>query len=162
MKNLRKAFANMATKYKPKCDPTPGKWNSCEPCKDCGKRAKYPESDTTPCCIITPPLVFQSEQNIFPYNISNEITINVNCQTRLYFTAYQTDGKINTGILFIQLNGSIDIQLDEGNPVAIDVNNGDTLRFILQYSGVVCWECYVYNETCNIQNTICLSNFCDS
>lgn len=158
MKNLSKKFAQLSAKYKPKCDPAPGKWNSCEPCKNCGKRAKYPESDTTPCCIITPPLIFVPEEREFPYIFSNTITINVNCPTRLYFTAYQTDGKIGEGTLYVQLNGYY--QLDDGNPVAIDVNNGDTLRFILQYSGFICWECYVYNETCNITNTICLSNFC--
>lgn len=158
MKNLAQKFAQLAAKYKPKCDQVPGKWNSCEPCKDCGKRAKFPESDGTPCCIITPPLIFQAQNQEFPFVYSNTITINVNCETQLWFTAYLTDGK--GGTLYVNLNSVTDYQLDEGNPVAIIVNNGDTLQFKLQYSGSNCWEAYVYNETCNIPNTICLSNFC--
>lgn len=154
----------MATKYKPKCDPTPGKWNSCEPCKDCGKRAKYPESGGTPtaCCIITPPLFFEFDKSNFPYFYSNTITINVNCPTRLFFTAYQVGGISGDSVLFITLNSVSDFQLDEGNPVGIDVINGDTLELKLQdlKNTLSCWDVYVYNETCNIANTICSINFC--
>lgn len=168
MKNLAQKFAQLAAKYKPNCDPAPGKWNSCEPCKNCGKRAKFPESGETPptpCCIITPPLVFEFEYDNRGVIYSNTITINVNCPTRLYFTAYQIVGNTNDSFLFIKYNGVSDNQLDEGNPVIIDVVNGDTLQFYLVNSpapsgAISCWECYVYNETCNIQNTLCLNNFC--
>lgn len=166
MKNLRKAFANMATKYKPKCDPIPGKWNSCEPCKNCGRRAKYPESGgepPIPCCIIDPPLVFNQDYLDNGVMFSTIITINVTCPTRLYFTAYQLDGVVGDQVLYITLNGISDTQLSEGNPTPIDVNNGDTLQFKLQVLGKGgCWECYVYNETCNIPNTICINPICVS
>lgn len=42
MKSITRYFQGLKM-VQPKCNPQPGHWNSCEPCKGCTKRAKFPD-----------------------------------------------------------------------------------------------------------------------
>jgi hypothetical protein len=54
MKNIKQSVTNLGEKYKPKCNPKKGEWNSCEPCTDCHRRMKFIDEEY-------PPLVFGYE-----------------------------------------------------------------------------------------------------
>lgn len=53
---IKQYFQSLKNPYKQPCNPQPGHWNSCEPCKTCSKKARFRVTDPTP-----PPTPFGSE-----------------------------------------------------------------------------------------------------
>lgn len=47
-KRLQQVVRDIGREKKIPCVPERGKWNSCEPCRDCNKRANIPPSGGTP------------------------------------------------------------------------------------------------------------------
>lgn len=166
MKNLSKKFAQLSAKYKPKCDATPGKWNSCEPCKNCGRRAKFPESDgtpPTPCCgLINPPLFWNDVTGRKQVYTSILTVPTLNCEVIGYFTPYLLIGNPNSYSLKIEINGS-QTAIQNGSPHQVYLNTGDTIRFELDGLGTpTCFEIYFYNETCNYPSQLVLASICSN
>lgn len=44
LKDIKRSVQNIGNKHKVPCDPIPGRWNSCEPCRNCNKKANTPPS----------------------------------------------------------------------------------------------------------------------
>jgi len=45
---IKEYFQGIQQRFQRPCNPQPGFWNSCEPCKGCTKRAKYPTDELPP------------------------------------------------------------------------------------------------------------------
>jgi hypothetical protein len=45
---IKQYFSGLKNPYKQPCNPQPGHWNSCEPCKTCGRKAKFPQGEPGP------------------------------------------------------------------------------------------------------------------
>lgn len=46
--NIKQYIRSLGNPYKKPCNPQPGFWNSCEPCKGCTKRGRFPEDEPGP------------------------------------------------------------------------------------------------------------------
>lgn len=165
MRSVKQAVKSLGQKYAQKCVSTPGKWNSCEPCKNCGRRARFPESGTpTPsCCGIPNPQIYFQPQSVTGGDLYTlPITINIDCQIEVCFTPYTTVGDFGWELL-IFVNSSPIATTNDGNPVCILLNDNDELVFGLLGSGTKdykCIEIYMDNITCNIANSIIAPSLC--
>ena len=147
----------MGNKYKPKCDPQPGKYNSCEPCKNCGKRANYGNQDQpTPCCgTLNPPLFWgnlSQNTSCFP-----PIIIDGNsCDVNLGITVYSISNVISLDFE-IYKNGSLESIINNGGSTTITYINGQDISFCFtnfdpKETGI--FEVYIENITCGTGNQL--------
>jgi len=161
MKSIKQVVKSIGATHAKKCVSTPNKWNSCEPCKNCGKPANYGSSTPQPCCgLINPPLLWDNTSQP-DFAISNTITVPaLNCPTTVYFTPYTTSGDSQYS-LYLDIDGN-QTQVYEGGPTQIILNGGESITWFLENSNLQdsCIEIYLYNETCNISNSICFASFC--
>lgn len=166
MKNLAQKFAQLAAKYKPKCDPSPGKWNSCEPCKDCGKRAKYPEYGGTPCCgLINPPIFFPDASSNGTTVSTNDFTIPaLNCPTEILFTPYLFGGLDPLDFQIYIVIDSVVIPMTWETTYPATFLSGENIYFTFsrlpssRQNG--CCFILIQNYTCNSNAYIGCENIC--
>lgn len=55
--NIKKYIKSIGNPYKKACNPQPGRWDSCEKCEGCSRRAKFPSDGGGPvppaeCCFL--------------------------------------------------------------------------------------------------------------
>lgn len=157
MKKLIRTITQMGNKYKPKCDPQPNKWNSCEPCKNCGKRANYGNQDQpTPCCgTLNPPLFWgnlSQNSGCFPKIIIAGNSCDVNLGISVYSISNVTSFDME-----IYINGSGVDSIGNGGSTFITVLNTQDISFCFgnfdpKETGI--FEVYIENITCGTGNQL--------
>lgn len=160
MKNLTRVFRQEANKYKPKCNPKPGEWNSCDKCKDCNKKRRFPaeEEGPTVCCGIIDPVPHFPNVNQFDIAQTEQFQFSMDCPILLAITfqALNPLGGFGGIILDIIVNGSSINTFDQGNgdisTFTASISPGDSMYMNLyninSYNSSV--HVSMFNQTCQI------------